>query len=66
LPDGTSPETLQWRARVLAAQRLGVVVLVSLLVVRLVGIARRLAGAVAARLERWARSRPPGGMPTRA
>ena len=42
LPDGTSSGTLQWRARMLTAQRIGIVVLVSLLVVRLVGLARRL------------------------
>jgi hypothetical protein len=61
LPDGTSPETLQWRARVLAAQRLGVVVLVSLLVFRLVGIARRVGHFAAPFLSRWA-----GPQPTRA
>ncbi len=65
LPDGTSSETLQWRARVLTAQRLGVAVLVSLLVVRLVGIVRRLDGLAAPRVARWI-GRRSGGMPTPA
>jgi hypothetical protein len=65
LPDGTSSGTLQWRARMLTAQRAGIVVLVSLLVVRLVGLARRLACHAAPRLARWVGQRP-GGMPTRA
>lgn len=66
LPDGTSPETRQWRALALAGQRLGLVVLVSLLVARFVGIARRLGALVAAVLSRWAGPRRPGRMPTRA
>ena len=66
LPAGTSPETRQWRAMALAGQRLGLFLLVSLLVVRLVGIARRLGGPVAAVLSRWAGRRRPGRMPTRA
>ena len=66
LPDGTSPETREGRALALAGQRLGIVLLVSLLVVRLVGIARRLGRPAMARLSRWAGPRRPGRMPTRA
>jgi hypothetical protein len=65
LPDGTSSGTLQWRARMLTAQRVGIVVLVSLLVVRLVGLARRLDGYAAPRLARWVGQRP-GRLATRA
>jgi hypothetical protein len=66
LPGETSPETLRWRVLALTGQRLGVVVLVSLLVVRLVGFGRRLGALVEPRLARWAGRRRPGRMATRA
>jgi hypothetical protein len=62
LPDETSSETLRWRARALGGQRLGMVVLVSLLVLRLVGIVRRLGGVVEPGLACWAGRRPAGRM----
>ena len=66
LPDETSPEIRQWRGLVLAGQRLGIVLLVSLLVVRLVGVVRRFGGFVATPPGRWAGPRRPGRMPTGA
>jgi hypothetical protein len=66
LPDGTSPDVLQGRTWALTGQRVGIVLLVSLLVVRLAGIARRLGSPVVARLGRAAGSRRPGRMPTGA
>jgi hypothetical protein len=66
LPAETSAETVRWRALALGGQRLGIVVLVSLLVVRLVGFGRRVGARVGPRLLRWAGRRPPGRLPTRA
>ena len=66
LPDGTSPETRERRALAAAGQRVEIVLLVSLLVVRLAGVVRRLGRPVAARLSRWAGPRRPGRMPTGA